>query len=154
MDKLDQMIRDAEANKVKILRTPGMVDYANPQKWPNYYAGQFHQQEMPMICMPPHIDINRNFVHSAMVDETYMLVASHLDESIIRKIENSEYVDFTKLIPKDKIVAEDDTELKLVMCEGKTFYVLVKETQAISGFGRWEQAFRVFSNIYTQVHPT
>ena len=155
MDKLDQMIRDAEVNKAKILGTPGMVDYADPQKWPNHYTGQFPQQQMPLICMPPpHIDINRNFVHSAMVDETYMLVASHLDESIIRKIENSEYVDFIKLIPKDKIVAEDDTELKLVMHEGKTFYVPVKEIQAISGFSCWEQAFRVFSNIYTQMHPT
>ena len=89
-----------------------------------------------------------------MVDETYMLVASHLDENIIKKIKAGDYVDFAKLIPKDKIVAEEETELKMVFREGKTYYVPVKDTQAITGFGRWEQAFRVYSNIYTRVHPT
>ena len=63
-----------------------------------------------------------------MVDEIYMLVASHLEEGLVRKIENGEFVDFAKLIPRDKIVAEaEETELKLVMREGKTFYVPARE---------------------------
>ena len=74
--------------------------------------------------------------------------------SIIKKIENGDYVDFSKLIPRDKIVAEEETELKMVMRDGKMYYVPVKDTQTINGFGRWEQAFRVFSNIYTRMHPT
>ena len=100
------------------------------------------------------IDIDNNFVHSTMVDETYMLVASHLEEGVVRKIENGEFVDFAKLIPRDQIIADtDETELKMVFLEGKTYYVPVKEASAISGFSKWEQAFRVFSDIYTRAHP-
>ena len=126
MDRVEHMIRNAEANRMKIFNTPG--------------------KQLPL-------DLNREFVHSAMVDKTYMLVASHLEESVIRKIENAEYVDFSKLIPKDKILAEEETELKLIMKEGRTFYVPVKEATSISNFNHWEQAFRVYSNIYLRKNP-
>ena len=37
---------------------------------------------------------------------------------------------------------------------GLSYWVPVAdhETTAISNYGKWEQAFRVFSNIYTSVH--
>ena len=84
-----------------------------------------------------------------------MAVGSHLEEGLIKKIENGEFVDFAKLIPKDKIIAEtDETKLKLVIHEGKTFYVPAKGNSVITGFRKWEQASRVYSNIYTRKHPT
>ena len=46
-----------------------------------------------------------------------------------------DFVDFSKLIPRDKIIAEEETELKMVIREGKTYYVPVKDSQAITGFG-------------------
>ena len=130
IDRVDQMIQNAEANRMKIFGTPG----------------RDHNTLLP-------IDLDRDFIHSAMVDETYMLVASHIEDLILGKIERGEFVDFTKLIPKDKIMAEEETELKLIMREGRTFYVPVKDSTNISSFSRWEQAFRVFSNIYLRRNP-
>ena len=134
-DRIEKLIQDAEANQSKIYGTPGKSLSDNLKGF--------------------ELDLDKNFVHSAMVDETYMLVASHLGEGLVRKIENGEFVDFSKLIPWDRIVAEsEEMELKLVMREGKTYYVPTRENSVISGFRKWEQAFRVYSNIYTRKHPT
>ena len=51
------------------------------------------------------------------------------------------------------VLAEEDQRLEMVIRGGHTFYVPVKESTAISSFGKWEQAFRVFSNIYTKANP-
>ena len=66
-----------------------------------------------------------------------------------------EYVDFAKLIPKDKITAEEDHRMEMINKGGMSYWVPVAncETTTISGFGKWEQAFHVFSNIYTSFHP-
>ena len=150
--KLDNDIQQAEAKKTRIHGTPGRHLSPN-QGFVSSYSPR--QVNSPNLCFDGMFaNMNSNFIHSAMVDETYMSVASHLEEVLIKKIENGEYVDFAKLIPKDKIVAEDETELKLVMKEGKTYNAPVKESFAITGFGRWEQAFQVFSDIYTRAHPT
>lgn len=76
----EQMIRDSENTKAKMLATPGT----------------YNDKEIS------------NFVHSAFVDEEYLAIGSHLDETICRKIVNHEYVDFSKLLPRDKISNDDD----------------------------------------------
>ena len=41
----------------------------------------------------------------------------------------------------------------MVIRDGRTYYVPVTETTSISSFAKWEQAFCVFSNIYTKANP-
>ena len=96
---------------------------------------------------------NRNFLHTAMVDESYIVVASHVDEVTIGKIQKSEYIDFSKLIPRDRATSQDDQRLELVIRGGRSFYVPVTETPNITSYNKWEQAFRVYANIYTKVYP-
>ena len=76
--RAEQMIKDAENAKARIMNTPGNSH-----------------------CKP--IDINREFVHSVMVDESYSVIAAHIDEATYDKIIQCKYMDFAKLIPKDKI---------------------------------------------------
>ena len=92
-------------------------------------------------------------MHTAMIDEDYIMVGSHVDEATLTKIKNSEYVDIAKLIPKDRILANEDNRLELVVKAGHTYYVPVNEDTDITSFSHWEQAFRVFSNIYTKFYP-
>ena len=125
-ERAEQMIRDAENAKARIMTTPGKVQ---------------------------QIDITREFVHSVMVDESYSVVAAHVDEATYDKIIQCKYVDFAKLIPKDKIHEEEDNIMQLVWRNGRTFYAPVKEGVTINSFNKWEQAFRVFANIYTQEYP-
>ena len=90
---------------------------------------------------------------TAQMDEDYLVVVNHIDQLTQEKIQSGEYVDFSKLISKDKILLEEDGRLELVIRNGKTFWSPVSETVTISNFVRWEQAFRVYSNIYTRKFP-
>ena len=96
---------------------------------------------------------NAQFVNTAMIDEDYIMVGSNVDEVTLNKIKKGEYVDFGKLIPKDRIISIEENHLELVIKGGHTYYVPVSESTDISNFNKWEQAFRVFSNVYTKYHP-
>ena len=100
------------------------------------------------------IELNNNFVHSAMVDENYLVVAAHIDETMQKKIEQGQYVDFARLIPHDRVLEEDD-KMQMIVKQGKTFWKLTAslECPTINGLNKWEQAFRVYSDIYTRAHP-
>ena len=84
-DQVHDLIRQAENAKTKMFATPGK--YANSNQK----------------------DINQLFTSSALVDESYIVVGGHLDEVMIEKISKGDYVDFAKLIPRDKIASEEDT---------------------------------------------
>ena len=93
------------------------------------------------------------YVHSAMVDENFLLVAAHVDEGTRKKITEGGYVDFAKLIPRDKVLEEEDGQMQIVVKDGQTYFVPIQESTAIKSYAKWEQAFRVFSDIYTRAHP-
>ena len=82
----------------------------------------------------------------------FIVVSSHVDVNTIERIQKGEYVDFGKLIPRDRVLVEKDQRLEMIIRNSKTFYVPVSDTSAINSFARWEQAFRVYANIYTKVH--
>ena len=56
-------------------------------------------------------------------------------------------------LPKDRILAKEDECLELIIRQGRTFWSPVSENVSINSYGRWEQAFRVCSDIYTRAHP-
>ena len=86
------------------------------------------------------------------VDQDYLVVGNYVDESIRSRIENGEYVDFSRLLPRDWLMLEEDNRMEIVNHNGKTYFVPASDSDpsGITNFSRWEQAFRVFSNIYTR----
>ena len=129
--KADKLIRDAEMVKARILDAPGKYAMNNRV-----------------------LDMNSDFVHSAMVDESFLLVASHIDQNTYEKIVSGDFVDFARLIPKDKVLLEEDNKMQLVNKDGQTFFVPAGgDKTVINSFGKWEQAFRDFSDVYTRAHP-
>ena len=85
-DRSKSLVRDAEQLRAKIFHAPGK-------------NMQFAQ-----------VSVNKQFVHSMMVDENYMVVGGHLDEITYTKIVKGEYVDFPKLIVKDRLAQAEDDE--------------------------------------------
>ena len=86
------------------------------------------------------------------VDNDYLLLASHLDENTRSKIINQEYVDFSKLLRRDRPGEEDTIQQKMVMANkgGMSYWVPFNDkSQGINGYARWEQAFRVYLDVYT-----
>ena len=120
-ERADRILWDAEAAKAHIITTPG--------------KNSFH---------------NNDYIQSFMIDDEYMLVGAHVDEATYNKIIEGKYVDFGKLIPHDRIAVEEDQRLEMIIRGGKTYWVPATETTSISNVIKWEQAFRVYSNIYTK----
>ena len=65
-----------------------------------------------------------------------------------------EYVDFSRLLPKDRLAVNDEPKLQIVKREGQTFFVPSdRESSGITNFSKREQAFRIYSNIFSREHP-
>ena len=88
---------------------------------------------------------------SAVIDEGYVVVGAHLDETMVGKIKRGEYVDFGKLLPRDRII--DEGRMEMFVRNGKTFWMPASSSVNINNFAKWEQAFRVFSNIFCKENP-
>ena len=119
----DEIIKEAERSKARMFEIPGNVNL-------NLVNRQLNVNQM---------------------DEDYQMIDSHIDESIKRKILCFEYVDFCKLINRNHPYKDDDQRLEIVNHNGMTFLspVADHEVVQISSYGKWEQAFRVFSNVLT-----
>ena len=150
-----RMITDAERAKARIFATQGNNQMGDFDRFANH-------QQMGNDTMFNEPNQNPNFhegrvalTPSAIVDEGYIVVGAHLDESMVSKIEKGEYVDFGKLLPKDRATTspEEDGRIELVVRNGRTFWSPVSVSININSFARWEQAFRVFSNIYCKTNP-
>ena len=95
---------------------------------------------------------NDDFVYHG--DQYFHNFSAHVDKSLREKIERGEFVDLGKLLIKNRFGNEDENRLEFVNKNGKSYFMPMsdKATPAITNFRRWEQAFRVYSGIYTSKH--
>ena len=138
----EEMICEAEASRARIFRTPGN-EFTNP---PARGSLGFNQEDsLPYVQQ-----------YLTVVDENYLVTGSHLDRSIGNKIVNNEYVDFSRLIPRERMFREEDHRMELISKGWQTYFVPVSDREAtgISSFSKWEEAFRIFSNVYTSKFPS
>ena len=133
----DQVVRDAENSKAKLLEV----------------AGNVNNVTMPQSELLAHNRVS--ILSTAQIDEDYQMVDSHVEDGLKTKIQNFEYVDFVKLLTKNHLLREDKQRLEIVTKDGMTFLspVVDRENQQINSYHKWEQAFRVFSNILTTKYP-
>ena len=91
------------------------------------------------------------------VDANFEMVGSHIEEMVRRKIENFQYVDSSKLIPKDRIQSEEDHRMVMLNKNGETYWVpytdVNRDRSVISSYQKWDVAFRVFSDVLTRKFP-
>ena len=90
-----------------------------------------------------------------LVDETYEMVASHVDEALKAKIIAGKYVDFAKLIPKNQVKLEADNRMEMIVTNGQQYWQLCADCEVvhINGITKCQQAFRVYSDIYMAHFP-
>ena len=98
MTHAEQQIREAEASKAHLMDTLGKLATGNEP-------------------------VSLSFIHSAFVDEEYLMMGSHVDEAMCKKIINHEYVDFSRLLPRDRLHCEDEPQrMELVNKDGMSFW--------------------------------
>ena len=91
----------------------------------------------------------------ALIDNQYMTMGAHIDTTTHRKIKNGDYVDLAKLLPKDRIEVVDDHRMEIVNKGGFMYWLPVadREVAAINSYAKWEQAFRLYMNIFAKANP-
>ena len=90
------------------------------------------------------------------IDEDFMLLAAHVDELTTKRIAEGEYINFSKLIAKDRIFSEEDNRLEMIQRGGCTYWIPAsdREQTSINSIEKWDQAFRVYSKIYVKFNPS
>ena len=120
------MIREAEQSRARIYSHPGTLNI-----------------------------VHHTPVTDDKIDDDFLVVALHVEPGMCEKIIRGEYVDFSKLIAKDKVSLEEDHRMEMVNKGGIPFWMPVsdREKTEINNIFRWDQAFRVYSHIYSKYHP-
>ena len=92
-----------------------------------------------------------------MTDDDFFHLMCHIDPALFCKIEQGEFVDLDKLLPRDKLASNtrvsDENRMEWVQRDGGTFLVPANRVPKINSFRRWEQAFRVYTTIYCGANP-
>ena len=100
--------------------------------------------------------LETNRVNVSLIDEDYQMIDAYIDKTLKKKILNFEYVDFCKLVSCNRVAHEDEQQrLEIINRNGMSYLAPVADRDIIqiSNYSRWEQAFRVFSNVLTARYP-
>ena len=128
--RANQLVRDAEKAKGRILDVPGKDNFSS--------------------------NFDKSVIYALLLDDDYKTVASHVDEITVRRIIEGSYVDFARLISKDRIQDDEQPKVLMVNKEGNTYLGVHpdRDRSVINGIDRWDCAFRVYSKIYLQHNPS
>ena len=97
-------------------------------------------------------------IGKGLSDDDFFHLTCQVDEALKQKIENGEYVDLDKLLPKagpfdSRPVQVEGSPLQWIQREGGTYLMPAKKSSRINSFRRWEQAFRIYATIYCSENP-
>ena len=145
-------IREAESKRPNVMDVKGNeIDHNRLNLDFNGQIQSANDNEAGALLFVPN-----QFMCTAMMDEDYLIVVAHVDEGVEQKIRNGEFIDFNRLLPRDHIQMQQDNHSELInnnehlTCStsspGSSEFM-------IGSFARWEQAFHLFSNIYTRQFP-
>ena len=137
----EQRVKDAEASRIRIVATPGK---------------DFNVHNRPVDQEPQGWTQDASAMVRS-VDDNYQMIGAHVDSGIHQKIFRHEYIDFARLLICNRISNEEDHRMEIVNKGGYTYFVPASDRElssnTINSLNRWEQAIRVFSNIYTKFFP-
>ena len=104
------------------------------------------------------IDLIKRGVDDNIDDDDYFHMICHVDKALKAHIEQGEFVELERLLPKKRNSRggfTDDGRLEWVTHDGMTYLTPVQDKDnQINGIRRWEQAFRIYASIYCAANPT
>ena len=177
--KTDERIIQAEKFKAKLANPPGtsyrvsdelVVENVieNTQQNPlgtemhafNGEASEFLNAQQNLQNQSGVFDqqlIQNRPIGTGVSDDDFFHLMAHIDPLLKQKIERGEFVDLDKLLPRDWINAlnrySDDSRMEWVQRDGGMFLVPARRESRITGFRKWEQAFRMYATIYCSENP-
>ena len=88
-------------------------------------------------------------------DDEFFHLMCHVDKSLRTKIQNGEYVELEKLLPRGRAFSQcfaDENRMQLVNRKGGSYWVPA-EKEKVNTLKKWDQAFRVYASIYSRANP-
>ena len=104
----------------------------------------------------PTGNTNQYFSNTALNDDQFYQLASHIDRKTKKLIKRRKYVDLAKLLKQSKRTGhKKENELEFISKYGKSYFLPngEKDTVKINCFHRWEQVFRIYAGIFAQANP-
>lgn len=149
--KLEKVVQDAEAQKAELIRPPAGKNHKNTVSDNSEEVGFLGKDRYkPTVAR----DANREDLDS---DDDEFQVGYYLDETIKGKIKQGQYVDLSKVLPKDRTTVpdqEEDSGFRLISREGYQFLAKKEEEiTEISNYAKWRSAFGVYVAIYLKENP-
>ena len=90
-----------------------------------------------------------------MDDDQFFHLTCHVDNSLKEKIEQGEFVNLERLLPKKRSFSNEEGRLEWTTKDGMTFLTPVQDKETkINSFKKWDQAFRVYAAIYCNANPS
>ena len=108
-ERASQFVRDAENSRAWLLDPKGKYN-------PVVIRENIHRESRHSRSQDDGYESDdeayggKNFLrHNPVeVDQDFLVVGNHVDEQIRNRIENGEFVDFSRLLPRDRLVVEED----------------------------------------------
>ena len=113
----------------------------------------------PKGMLPIKIDSNIRMLRNLDNDDDFFHASCHVAQALRSKIESGEYIELDKLLPREKAIGtftiEDDRvqPIQLMTRNGLTYLTPSNTESKITNLCKWDQAFRVYSTIYTKANP-
>ena len=93
--------------------------------------------------------------NTSQIDEDYQMLDTHVDEAMRKKIQRFEFIELGRLLPRNRGSDDDHQRLEIINRNGMSYLSPVsdRETNNIHSYAKWEQAFRIYTNIVTTKFP-
>ena len=94
-------------------------------------------------------------IHADLNDGHYFTSTSHVEEKCEKKCYRGRFVEMEEILPKNKNRLSDETNrFNLIHKKnGSVYAVPAKEETKITNVRRWDQAFRIYSTLYSRANP-
>lgn len=155
------VVREAENAKATLLKPPGensvIIEQVNKTQ-----DLAVQKVVRPDLEVPAGVDDDEHdkFRHAFKIDQEFSSLTARVNPEIKRRIEQGQYINLQRLLPKFKVDPNDDHDkYRMVSKDGYSYFVDDRESSnkedglPINSIARWDQAFRVFSAIYLEANP-
>lgn len=164
-ERAREIVKQAANAKAQLLKPPG--ESANSLLDPTDSLVIHHNkgQDCPNVpgtsgVYPERPDVADRIRRAFMIDQKHSVLGAHVDDCVREAIQRGDYINLSRLLPKDAVIPDDDLDRYHVVGKDGISYYVKKSDEVnkdlglpITSLARWDEAFRTYSAIYLEKQP-
>ena len=99
---------------------------------------------------------NKPYITVDEIDDKFFHIACHVEPQLRIKCTRGEFVELEKLLQqviRSQKANPDEQKFELVTRNGQTYVTPQEKDAKITNVRKWEQAFRIYANLYSTTNP-